>query len=79
MKIYISSSTVLYEKNLLKKSWFKTEVISPHESAAFYIEKGLYDIRIKTCDSLVDGRDYFLVPEEDTWSTNDDHLYEPVY
>ena len=78
VRFYSAGPYHLRAKNLLKKSLFEAEEIAPHQSADVRVPRGVYDIRIETCDGLVWGQDVFKVPKETSWSVTDDQLFKPV-
>ena len=78
VKFYNSGSYLIYAKNLLKESWFKTRKILAGQTETVLVPEGFYDIRIKTCDGLMWGYDSRSVPREISWTITDDQLIKPV-
>jgi len=78
VRFYPAGPYHLHAKNLLKKSLFATDEITPHENADVRVPQGVYDIRIETCDGLVYGADDFKVPDEASWRVTDDQLFKPA-
>lgn len=78
VKFYPSGSYLIYAKNLLKDSWFKKKTIPANQTKTLSVPKGQYDIRLKTCDGLMTGTDYFSVPERTSWVITDEQLLKPV-
>ena len=69
-----SGSLHLPTKNLLQESLFRRRKIPSGQTVTVYVAQGFYDVRIKTCDGLGSGTDYFKVPPNDKWTISDDKL-----
>ncbi len=74
IKFFLSGSYHLPTKNRLRKSLFRTRKLAPGQQITVYVARGVYDIRIETCDGLGWGEDAFSVPPNDEWSVSDDRL-----
>jgi len=78
VKFYPSGAYLIHAKNVLRSSVFKKKIISAGQTDTVTVPEGLYDIRIKTCDGLVTGTDYFSVPSDAPLSITDEKLIKPV-
>ncbi len=74
VRFYISGSYHTPARNLLGRK----ERIPPAGRGDVLVKEGSYDIRIETCDGLVTGTDYFLVPRDASWTVREEMLFAPV-
>ncbi len=64
--------------NLLRASLFSSRKLLSGQTTTFYVAQNLYDLRIRTCDHMASGTDYYKVPPNDRWIVSDDDVYPIV-
>ncbi len=74
IKFFLAGSYHLPAKNLLRESLFRTRKLTSGQQFTVHVARGVYDIRIETCDDLGWGEDVFSVPPNDEWRVSDDRL-----